>query len=154
MNERPFGHREAGDLTRLRLTFPLQGQAYRFTLLLPVLDVAGNTLFTPAERTQLRQRFAEDFGGYTCDENIVQPLVAGGYLDVSGEHVIDRHTRFEVLTKQTPEAMDYFEDLAKDLARYSRAAIAQRIPGYRGEEQIFVEVTPVVILHTWLAFDG
>ena len=114
--------------------------------------MAGNAIFSLEEQDDLRTLFAEDFGGYTCDENVGQPLVVGGYLREQGEHMIDRHARFEVLTKQTAEALHYFEELAKDLARYSRDVITGRVGGYRGEEQIFVEVSTVAILNTWLPF--
>lgn len=153
MNARPFGHPEPREPARLRLSFPLQGPAYRFVLLLPALDVAGNTLFTREERDDLRTLFAQDFGGHTCDENVVQPLLAGGSISDAGEHVVNRHTRFEVLAKQTNEAVQYFEGLATKLAEHSRRVITTRLPGYRGESQIFVEMSPVAILNTWLAFE-
>lgn len=148
MAEQQFDQRHDYDLGQLRLSFPLRGPAYRFSLLLPELNSSGDVIFGRKEREDLQVMFSRVFGGYTCTESVTQPLMSGGYLDKDEQHIVDSHTLFEVYTRQSREAVRYFEDLGKNLTLYSRTIIAQRVPGYLGEEQIIAHYTSMYILDT------
>ncbi len=144
VRSRAFGQPEYGRRS-IRLAPDLKGPVYKFTLLLPVLK-SGRAIFSAADEAALRRLLSEDFGGYTCTEGVTHPLVQGGWRSRRGAVVVDYHTRFEVYARQTPDSIEYFRALAINLASYSQNHIGRRVPGYRGEEQILVELSTVTIL--------
>jgi hypothetical protein len=144
---RPFQQSDQYDLARIRFgPEELEGPAYRFLLLLPARN-EGGVIFSRAEQALLLDLLTSDLGGVTTAPDTVLPPRSGIWRSGIGQTHADRHSLFEVYTKQDNLALAYFEELAWRLEGYSRAAIAQRRPdGYRGEDQILIEMTPVVIV--------
>lgn len=149
MAERPFGQRRY-IRRRIKLDLPLRGPAYKFLLLLPVVDSNGRTIFSPREEALLSVLLSGDFGDYTVFGRAANPLLSGGYVNTRHRLIVDRNMLFEVYARQTEEAVRYFEELGKHLTEYSRTEIAKRLATYQGEEQIFVEYTSVTIADTYV----
>lgn len=140
---RPFGQSKY-NTNELQIE-KLSGYAYKFSLLLPITE-KGKFIFSSQEEEEMRTLFEEDFGGYTCTQGVTHPLVMGGYIDENGIRVLNEHTRFEAYTKQTDLAIRYFEELERNLIKYSENVIAKRVENYKGEKKILIELTSVKLL--------
>lgn len=140
---RPFGQSKY-DINALQ-TKKLSGYAYKFSLLLPVIE-KGKIIFSSEDEEELRTLFEKDFGGYTCTQGVTHPLVMGGYIDEKGLRVLNEHTRFEIYTKQSDVTIRYFQELEKNLIKYSENVITKRVKDYEGEEKILIELITVRLL--------
>jgi len=123
----------------------LIGYAYKLSLLLPLTE-KGKRIFSPADQLNLRTLFREDFGGCTWTQGITHPLLAGEYVDENGISILNEHARFEVYTKQNSLVIRYFQDLEKNILKYSKNVITKRVKDYKGEEKLLMELVTVKLL--------
>ena len=94
-----------------RLSPPLGGYVYRFTVYLPIL-AEGNEVFTSRQRAQLARIFHACFAGYS--ETAVEgypPWYGSWFPSGAQDPIIDRHTLLVLYTPQTEEAKDFFRHL-------------------------------------------
>src|SRR4051812_41637128 len=96
---------------RGRLSPPLGGFVYRFTLFLPLLS-EGREVFTRDQRFLLADLFHACMDGYSEASAEGHPPWYGSWLPPGTERpVVDRHTLMVLYTPQTEEAKDFFRQL-------------------------------------------
>ena len=90
----------------------LQGYAYRFTLVLPLLSETGKEVFSGLQCALLSRLFNRRFGGYLASAREGHPPWYGSWLPPGVQQpVIDRHMLFVVYTAQSTPAMTFFRYL-------------------------------------------
>ena len=140
---RPFGQSKYS-IKDLKIE-ELIGYAYKFSLLLPLTE-KGKRIFSPVEQENLRTLFRKDFGGCTWTQGITHPLLAGEYIDENGVCILNEHARFEVYAKQNDLVIRYFQELERNLIKYSKNVITKRVKDYKGEEKLLIELITVKLL--------
>jgi hypothetical protein len=112
----------------------VEGFAYRFKLILPVLSATVEPVFTGYHFRLLHELFDERFGGSLASTSTAQPTWHGSYRSKPGaETVKDCHCIMYVYTRQI-DAADRFFQLLKS---WLKTASLQE------QDEILIERTPV-----------
>jgi hypothetical protein len=105
-----------------RLSPPLEGLAYRFTIWLPVQS-HGKPVFTKADRTLLFDLFLLCFGGYSRTALEGFPPWSGFWLpEEASEPMVDDHILLVVYTLQDSAAIAFMRQLKWLLQQHHVAA--------------------------------
>jgi hypothetical protein len=119
----------------------VEGFAYRFKLLLPVLSATGEPVFTGYHLRILHELFDEQFGGSLASTGTTQPAWYGSYRPTpDAEPVQDFHCILYVYTRQI-EAADRFFQLLKTWLKTA---------GLQEQDEILIERAPVWLVETAL----
>jgi hypothetical protein len=90
----------------------LQGHAYRFKVVLPILSEKGEEIFTDYHLRLLYELFDRRFGGSLASASVAHPPWHGSYLPESGtESVKDYHTVLYVYARPIDAADRFFQIL-------------------------------------------
>jgi hypothetical protein len=119
-----------------RLTPPLEGLAYRFTIWLPVL-ARGKPVFTPEQRLVLYAFFHDCFSGFSQSRLEGFPPWSGSWLPPeSDEPIVDHHILLVVYALQDTEASACMRQLKWILQQEQVAA----------QQVVLVEQVPVHLI--------
>jgi hypothetical protein len=112
----------------------LQGHAFRFTIVLPLLSQTGEVVYTSDHLRRLVEALDRRCGGILASSSLSHPTWYGSYVPEPGaEPVKDYHTILYIYTRQT-DAADRFFQLLKTILKTA---------GLQEQEEILVERTPV-----------
>jgi hypothetical protein len=112
----------------------VEGFAYRFKLILPVLSSAGEAVFTGYHLRLLHELFDERFGGSLASTGTTQPSWYGSYRpEADAETVQDYHCIMYVYTRQIEAADRFFQVLKSWL----------KTAGLQEQDEILIERAPV-----------
>ncbi|MCI0458533.1 MAG: hypothetical protein L0Z62_16340 [Gemmataceae bacterium] len=112
----------------------VQGHAYRFMIVLPLLSETGEVVFTDDHLRALHELLGRRCGGSLASSSLTHPAWHGSYRpdpEAESVSVTDSHTIFYVYTRQT-DAADRFFGLLK--AALKKAG---------GQDEILIERAPV-----------
>lgn len=127
----------AGDLRlpSLLLDPPrVEGYAYRFTIVLPLLSASGDAVFADYHLSALHDLFDERFGGSLTSSSVAHPAWYGTYRPSPDEPPVkDYHSIFYIYTRPT-DAADRFFQLLKSLLKKA---------GLQEQDEILMERAPV-----------
>jgi hypothetical protein len=119
-----------------RLSPPLEGLAYRFTIWLPIL-AQGKPVFSDEQRANLRDLFHDCFGGFSQSAVEGYPPWTGSWLPAgSHEPIIDQHVLLVVYTLQDADALACMRQLKWVLQQEHVAA----------QEVVLIEQLPVRLI--------
>ena len=112
----------------------LEGYAYRFKIVLPLLSATAEVVFTEHHLRILWELFDERFGGSLASTSTAQPTWYGSYRpDPGAEPVKDHHCVMYVYMRQI-DAADRFFQLLKCWLKTA---------GLQEQDEILIERTPV-----------
>lgn len=112
----------------------LEGYAYRFKIVLPLLSATGEPVFTDDHLLLLHELFDERFGGSLASTGTAQPAWYGSYRpEPEAETITDYHCVMYVYTRQI-EAADRFFQLLKSWLKTA---------GLQEQDEILIERAPV-----------
>jgi hypothetical protein len=121
---------------RGRLTPPLEGLAYRFTIWLPIL-AQGKPVFSEDQRLLLSDLFRDCFGGFSQSNVEGFPPWSGSWLpEGADEPVVDHHILLVVYALQDAEALTFMRQLKWILQQEHVAA----------QEVVLIEQVPVHLI--------
>jgi hypothetical protein len=124
-----------------RLTPPLQGYVYRFTIYLPLLS-EGKEVFSNQMQILLADLFLVCCGGFSETSREGHPPWCGSWVPPgAAQPVIDRHTLTVFYTPQVEEAKDFFRQLRWILER--KEVANQDVVLIEHTTAWLVEVTPL-----------
>lgn len=90
----------------------LDGYAYRFTILLPLLSSTGREVFSGLSCALLYRLFERRFGGFLASASEGNPPWYGSWLpEGTHESITDRHMLLVIYTAQRTEADQFFQHL-------------------------------------------
>jgi hypothetical protein len=108
----------------------LQGYAYRYKIVLPLLSGTGEEVFTDYHLGILFDLFERRCGGSLASASVVHPTWYGSYRPEPGaEPVKDYHSIIYVYTRQT-DAADRFFSLLKTILKKA---------GFQAQDEILME---------------
>jgi hypothetical protein len=115
----------------------LEGYAYRFTVLLPLLSSAGKVVFSGLHCALLFRLFMHRFGGFLASAHEGSPPWYGSWLpEEADEPITDRHMLLVLYPAQRTEADQFFQHLPWVLPLEQVA----------GQDVVVMEKTPVWLM--------
>lgn len=116
----------------------LQGHAYRFKIVLPLLSEAGEEVFSVHQLAMLHELLDHRFGGSLASSNVASPTWYGSYAPETGaEPVKDYHCILYVYARPT-DAADRFFQILKSILKEAGL-----------QDEVLIERAPV-----WLVEGG
>jgi len=109
----------------------LQGHAYRFKIVLPLLSQTGEEVFSVHQLTALHELLDHRFGGSLASSNVASPTWYGSYAPESGtQPVKDYHCILYVYTRPIDAADRFFQILKSILkqAGLQDEVLIERVP--------------------------
>jgi hypothetical protein len=127
-------------LTTLSLAPPrLEGYAYRFTIVLPLLSSEGETVYAEHHLQALHGLFDERFGGSLTSSGVAHPAWYGSYRPTPDAPTVkDYHSIFYIYTRPI-DAADRFFQLLKSVLKKG---------GFQEQEEILMERAPVWLVES------
>jgi hypothetical protein len=112
----------------------LEGYAYRYKIVLPLLSASGEEVFTEEHLLALFDMFERRCGGSLASSGVAHPAWYGSYRpDPGAAPVKDYHTVIYVYTRPI-DAADRFFQLLKSMLK---------IAGFQEQEEILMERAPM-----------
>ncbi len=119
-----------------RLTPPLEGFAYRFTIWLPILT-QGKAVFREEQQSRLNDLFHDCFGGFSQSRVEGFPPWSGSWLPTGAEEpIVDHHIVLIVYALQDVESLTCMRQLKWILQQQQVAA----------QEVVLIEQVPVHLI--------
>src|ERR1700677_4284542 len=112
----------------------VEGFAYRYKIVLPLLSVSGDVVFTQPHLLSLFDLFERRCGGSLASSDVSHPAWYGSYRPDPGEPPVkDYHSVLYVYTRPIDAADRFFQLLKAVLKR----------AGFQKQEEILIERCPV-----------
>jgi hypothetical protein len=117
----------------------LEGYAYRFTVLLPLLSSTGRAVFSGLQCALLFRLFMRRFRGFLASAHEGSPPWYGSWLpEGAQEPITDRHMLLVIYTAQRTEADQFFQHLKWVL----------QLEHVAGQDVVVIEKIPVWLVES------